>query len=147
MKAVSFVTKHTNHRTTMRNMCGEQVECVDTDVEDRYENPLSLDDVFVQHPASTFFVRVGSSEERLVPENKYLKIVVGDILTVDRSLTPMLGNVVLAVRDGVFTLCRFTEHEGKKFLVCGNGKCGVEEFGDDNTVYVWGVVRALSRRV
>jgi DNA polymerase V len=129
--------------------CGAQPDSENlSPVDEGYQNPLSLDALFIQNPASTFFVTVGGENGQLaISENKYLGVSVGDILTVDRALTPTLGRLVLAVSNGAFTLCRFTEHQGRQFLVCGNEKCTAQEVEADEGVYVWGVVSALSRKL
>lgn len=119
-----------------------------TPVQEGYQNPLSLDALFIHHPASTFFVKVGEGGSHAsVSENKYLGVSAGDVLTVDRTITPTLGRLVLAVSEGSFTLCRFTEHEGRQFLVCGDEKNTAQELQTEEDVYVWGVVSALSRSV
>lgn len=119
-----------------------------TPVQEGYQNPLSLDALFIQHPASTFFIKVGDeSAYTSVAENKYLGVSTGDVLTVDRTIKPTLGRLVLAVTNGSFSLCRFTEHEGRQFLVCGDERNTAQELQPDEDVYVWGVVSALSRSV
>ncbi len=143
MKSISFVKPLKSSITLRSPLC---VSCREEAVQDAYSNPLSLDELFVTHPASTFFVKVGRDTPHLsVAENRYLGVSVGDVLTVDRSITPVLGRLVLAVVHGVFKLCRFTEHQGRRFLVCGDGEKTSKEISHGDDVYVWGVVTALSR--
>lgn len=110
-----------------------------------YHNPLSLDELLVRHPSATYFVQVGAQEESVVSENEYLGVRTGDILTVDRALAPHVGSLVLAVCEGELTLCRFTEHDGQRFLVCGERTARPIPLGQG--VEVWGVVAAWSRRL
>jgi DNA polymerase V len=156
MKTISFVKplkKNNKNNLSAQEFicptCGSQsYQENENPVEDGYQNQLSLDDLFVQHPASTFFVTVGeNSGKTVISENKYLGVCVGDVLTIDCAITPTLGRLVLAVSEGSFTLCRFTEHKGRQFLVCGDEKCVAQELQTENDLYVWGVVSALSRRV
>ena len=156
MKPVSFVRtsiqrgrEHEHESGTVCATCRYTIEdAPDYVLGDDYKNPLSLDTLLVQHPAATYFVEVGTKEESVnVPENKFLGVAKGDILTIDRALKPTLGKLVLAVYEGDFTVCRFTEHEGRQFLVCGKGKKLAEEVCEDEGVYVWGVVSALSRKL
>jgi DNA polymerase V len=113
-----------------------------------YKNPLSLDALFVQHPAATYFIEVeGHSDQHEISENKFLGVLRGDVLTVDRALTPTLGRLVLAVCDGSFALCRYTEHEGRQFLVCGNESATAREIDSNGEVCIWGVVSAICRKV
>ncbi|KKS86223.1 MAG: hypothetical protein UV60_C0002G0028 [Parcubacteria group bacterium GW2011_GWA2_43_11] len=115
---------------------------------EEYTNPLSLDALFVHNPASTFFIEVEGNKENFdIGENTFLGIHAGDVLTIDRALTPTLGRLVLAVRDGAFALCRFTEHEGQKFLICGSESSTALVLEDGGEVSIWGVVSAVSRRM
>jgi DNA polymerase V len=154
MKAVSFV--RTSPKELGEQPSGEGVLCAycgqgmndgvahaDTD---GYVHPLSLDELLVKHPSSTFFVQVGD-EQAAVSENEFLGVRSGDILTIDRTVTPTLGKLVLAVCDGGFSLCRFTEHAGRRYLVCGNSTRTAREVREEHGVQVWGVVSALSRRL
>jgi len=157
MKPVSFV-RTTLQKDRHTHAKGAGVVCAacryaiedtaDYAIADEYRNPLSLDKLLVQHPAATYFVEVGGVDGVVkIEENKFLGVMQGDILTIDRALAPTLGNLVLAVRDGAFSLCRYTEHEGKQFLVCGVGDSVKQEMCDGDDVYIWGVVSALSRRM
>jgi len=114
---------------------------------DGYTNPLSLDALLIRHPSATYFVQVGTQEDTVISENTYLGVRTGDILMIDRTLKPTIGCLVLAVCAGELALCRYTEHEGREFLVCGErGKLPVEITAESGTS-VWGVVGALSRRL
>lgn len=154
MKSVSFIrdkehiSKKMLTKHTACSVCGSLAkEVAREDVREEYHNPLSLDELFVRNPASTFFIEVEGGKENFdIGENKFLGIHAGDVLTIDRALTPSLGRVVLAVSDGSFTLCRYTEHEGRQFLVCGNESATAQELGDGE-VSIWGVVSAISRKV
>ncbi len=157
MKPVSFVRTSLSKDKHVHGNGGEVVcaacryaleESADYAMSDGYKNALSLDKLFVQHPAATYFVEVGNPDGPVkIEENKFLGVMQGDILTIDRALTPVLGNLVLAVREGAFSLCRYTEHEGRQFLVCGVGDAVKQEVCDGDGVYIWGVVSALSRRL
>jgi len=154
MKAVSFMRtspKELGERPTdtgtLCASCGQSVVdgLIQADTEG-YIHPLSLDELLVKHPSSTFFVQVGD-EHAAVSENEFLGVRSGDILTIDRTLTPTIGKLVLAVCDGGFSLCRFTEHDGIRYLVCGNGERTARRIDTEEGVQVWGVVSALSRRL
>ena len=62
------------------------------------EPPLDLNEKLVRHPAATFFVRVAG--DSMIGEG----IRDGDLLVVDRSLTPANGDVIIAAVDGEFTV-------------------------------------------
>ena len=92
MKPVSFVRtsikrgrEHEHNSSTVCATCRYTIEDTpDCAFGDDYKNPLSLDTLLVQHPAATYFVEVGNKEEAVnVPENKFLGVTKGDILTID----------------------------------------------------------------
>ena len=68
--------------------------------QDYYDGPVDLTRELVKDPAATFFVRVSG------PSMEGAGISDGDVLIVDRSLTPQHGNVVIAVLDGELTVKR-----------------------------------------
>lgn len=132
----------------MRISCGSFTESFgDRAGTDAYHNPLLLDEFLMRHSNPTFFVQIGAHEEMVISENTFLGVRVGDILTIDRSMSPSIGSLVLAVCENKLTLCRFTEHEGRRFLVCKDKKGYALELTDNSTVRIWGVVSALSRRL
>jgi DNA polymerase V len=79
---------------------------------------LDLNDLLIKHPSATFFLKAASNA--LVKEG----IRSGDILIVDRSLTPTPNSIVIAVVDGE--------------LVLGKVKAGSE---------LWGVVTAVIHKL
>jgi SOS-response transcriptional repressor LexA len=90
---------------------------------------------------------VGEDEHIAVSDNTYLGVEQGDILTIDRALSPSVGRLVLIVRNGSFKLCRFTEHKGEAYVIWGDTTDASEPFTEESSITVWGVVSALSRRV
>ena len=64
------------------------------------EPPLDLNELLVKRPAATYFVRVegDSMDGEGIRE--------GDLLVVDRSLTPADGDIIIAAVDGEFTVKR-----------------------------------------
>ena len=68
--------------------------------QDYIEKTLSLDDLCIRTPAATYFVRAsGSSMERAGIHD-------GDVLVVDRSLSPGHRKIVIASVDGEFVCKR-----------------------------------------
>ncbi len=79
----------------------------------RGTNRLSLDERFVRRPAATFFAVVegdGMAGRGLFD---------GDILIVDRSLTPHPGSIVVAVLDGELTVRPFASVVGEDAILWG----------------------------
>ena len=63
---------------------------------------LDLNDLVVQHPAATYFVRAdGDVCDRTTG------IAPGDILVVDRALQPKPGKLVVAIIDGDFVIRKY----------------------------------------
>jgi hypothetical protein len=69
--------------------------------DDSIEQPLNLHELMVKHLAATFFLRVAGDSMTGAG------IFPGDIMVVDKSLTPAQDSVVIAVVDGEFTCKRF----------------------------------------
>ena len=66
---------------------------------EQYAEPqLDLNELLVKRPAATFFVRVEG--DSMIGKG----IFDGDLLVVDRSLTPRDGDVIIAAVDGDFTV-------------------------------------------
>lgn len=107
-----------------------------------YQSPLSLDELLVTHPTSTFFVRVG---EDVDSPNDGLGVTSGDLLVVDRAVVATLGRLVLALVEGELVVCRYTEHNSERYLVAGTPKPKTIEITDNQDVMLWGVVTAVVR--
>ncbi len=102
---------------------------------DFIEDRLSLDEHLIEHRAATFFVRVAGHSMT------GFGIHDGDLLVVDRSITPANRSVVIAVVDGEFTvkqLCRIPDGVLLRSNAPGHGDILV---GPDQELTVWGVVR------
>lgn len=102
--------------------------------DDYIEKKLDLNDLVIQHPTATFFVRVEG--ESMCGAG----IVSGDILVVDRSLQPTNGKIVVAVLDGEFTVKRIAISPKGITLLPENGSYPAIEVGSQSDFQVWGVV-------
>jgi DNA polymerase V len=71
--------------------------------EEDLDVPLNLHKYVVQHPAATFFARM--SGDAMVASG----IFDGDILVIDRSVTPTAKSIVMAVVDGEFLVRQLSE--------------------------------------
>jgi len=102
--------------------------------DDYIERDLDLNEYLVKHPAATFFVRVtGNSMTDAGVRN-------GDILIVDRSLSPTSGRVVIAVLDGELTVKRLRRENGTVRLASESEGYPDIEVQEDADLQVWGVV-------
>jgi DNA polymerase V len=66
---------------------------------------LDLNQLIVDHPAATFFMRM--SGDAMQSHG----IFAGDLLVVNRSLDPKIGNTVIAVVDGELAVVRLSENK------------------------------------
>ena len=79
-------------------IAGSVVAGFPSPAEQYLEPPLDLNELLVKRPAATYFVRVEG--DSMIGAG----IHDGDLLVVDRSLTPANGDVVIASVDGDFTV-------------------------------------------
>ncbi len=102
--------------------------------DDYIEGSLSLDQHLIQHKEATFFVRAKGNS--MVDAG----IFDGDILVVDKSLTPASGNIVIAVVYGDLTVKRLIKRGATITLQPENKRFKEIEFKDGQELQVWGVV-------
>lgn len=102
--------------------------------DDMVEKTLDLNDLLIDNPTATFFVRVeGDSMEGA-------GIFSGDVLVVDRSVIPIHGKIVVAAVYGEMVVKRLektttttelrSEHEGYEPII----------ITDNDDCFIWGVV-------
>ena len=115
-------------------VAGSVVAGFPSPAEQYLEPPLDLNALLVKRPAATYFVRVEGDSMINAGINP------GDLLVVDRSLTPVDGDIIIASVDGEFTVKRLRV-EGNGELGIGNGKNGNGELGIGN-----GKKRAVKKR-
>jgi len=109
--------------------------------EDHLDLDLDLNSYLIQHPSATFCVRVeGDSMTGAGIQS-------GDVILIDRSLSPQKGNIVLAVLDGEFTVKRVDVIEDKLYLIPENPSLKSIEVGEASSFQVWGVVTFVIHKV
>ena len=96
-------------------VAGSVVAGFPSPAEQYLEPPLDLNALLVKRPAATYFVRVEG--DSMIDAGMHP----GDLLVVDRSLTPVDGDIIIASVDGEFTVKRLRV-EGNGELGMGNGK-------------------------
>lgn len=82
--------------------------------EDYLDRPLDFNELLIANPAATFAVRV--TGDSMVGAG----IHPGDIAVVNRALSPVDGNVILAILDGEFTVKRFRRRGNAAWLEAAN---------------------------
>jgi DNA polymerase V len=109
---------------------------------DFVEGKLDLNTLCIEHPSATYFVRMSSDDMHA------LGIHADDILVIDRSVTPTIGDVIMVDVNGVF-LCREfggVTRRGVKIISHGQGKTDIR-FEDPDQVEVFGVVSSVVRHL
>jgi len=109
--------------------------------DDFLEGKLSLDKLLVHNKEATFFVRAEGEAMRDAC------IQHGDLLVVDRSLTPISGNIVIAVDDGELIVRRYVQRESRVVLAPENPAFKELEFKDGQELKIWGVVTSLIKKL
>lgn len=102
--------------------------------DDYIQAHIDLNEYLIAHQASTFFVR--ASGDSMIG----VGIHSGDLLIVDRSLTPTPGKIVIAAVNGELTVKRFSTHQGRVQLLAENAHYPPIELRDDFELVIWGVV-------
>ncbi|NGX61343.1 MAG: LexA repressor [Chlamydiae bacterium] len=108
--------------------------------DDFLEKQLDLHELLVKHPAATFFVRVEG--DSMIGAG----IHSGDILVVDRSLSPRIGKIIVALLNGEFTVKRLKKEGKRLFLSPENPRYPAIEVEEEAEFQVWGVVTYVIHR-
>jgi len=108
--------------------------------QDYVEGALDLNELCIQHPAATFFVRVhgdSMTDAGIYPN---------DVLVVDRSITARDGDIVIASLNEEFTVkeLRFKPHP---HLMPRNPAYAPIEVSEDSVLEVFGVVTSVVRQL
>jgi DNA polymerase V len=104
---------------------------------DYAEERISLDKQFIQHPNSTFFMRMQglSMVSAFIPP--------GALLVIDRSLIAKNMDIVVAVVNGEYTVRYLRKNDFKAWLVPANSKMKEELITPEMEVVIWGVITAV----
>ncbi|PIY04497.1 MAG: DNA polymerase V, partial [Gallionellales bacterium CG_4_10_14_3_um_filter_54_96] len=94
----------------------------------------------IQHRDATFFVRAKGHSMMGAG------IFDGDLLVVDRSLTPASGDIVIAVLDAELTVKRLVWRDGLVILKPENPDFQEMVLKDGQELQVWGVVTSTTKK-
>ena len=101
---------------------------------DYMENKLDLNEYLIKHPAATFIVKANGSS--MINADIYS----GDLLIVDRSLTPKNNSIVIASIFGDLTVKKIKKKEKSLFLVSANEDYPSIQVKEEMECFIWGVV-------
>ena len=102
--------------------------------DDYIEKTLDLNDLLVQKPAATFFVR--AEGESMFGAG----IHPNDILVVDRSIDPVVGKIVICALNGELTVKRLNSIGDEVILGAENPAYADIIVAKDIDLVIWGVV-------
>ena len=109
--------------------------------DDYKERPLDLDELVIQHPEATFYVKVrGESMQDAGIDD-------GDVLVVDRAIDARHNAIIVAVLNGEFTVKRLHQEDETIYLVPANPMYQPIRVTEDMNFQVWGVVTYCIRKV
>ncbi|MDT8346163.1 MAG: translesion error-prone DNA polymerase V autoproteolytic subunit [Flavobacteriaceae bacterium] len=102
--------------------------------QDFSEHSIDLNKALIQHPASTFYGRVtGDSMKDLGIED-------GDLVIIDKSLSPKDGKIAVCFIDGEFTMKTIKIEKDCCWLMPANERYAPLRVDEDNDFIVWGIV-------
>ncbi len=108
--------------------------------DDYIEKRLNPNDYLITNDTSTFFVQVKG--DSMIDAGIFEK----DILVVDRSRTAQMGDIVLAVVDGEFTVKILNQSEAGVCLIPANKNYAVIQIKENQVFEIWGVVTGSMRK-
>lgn len=106
-----------------------------------YADSIDLNRALITNPAATFCARVigNSMVEAGINE--------GDLLIIDRSLTPADGNIAVCFIDGDFTVKRLSVRDDGLYLTPANASFPELRVEEESSFQVWGVVSHIIKKV
>lgn len=108
--------------------------------EDFHVQRIDLMAELIKHPQASFLMRVRGESMREAG------ILDGDVVLIDRAITPRSGHVVITVVDGEFTCKTLQMRAGRIKLKAANPTFPDIVPKDSQTVQVWGVVVAAIKQ-
>ena len=106
-----------------------------------YADTIDLNRALIINPSATFCARVIGNSMVDAGINE------GDLLIIDRSLTPHDGSIAVCFIDGDFTVKRLSVREEGIFLTPANADFPEMAVPEDSNFQVWGVVSHIIKRV
>ena len=71
----------------------------------------------------------------------------GDLVVIDRALSPENGKIAVCFIDGEFTVKRIKKEKDKLYLIPENKKYIRIEIKEENELIIWGVVEYVIKKV
>lgn len=129
---IAYATQKKNHHIDF--FASQPAAGFPAPADDLVEKALDINDLVVENPASTFFVRVrGDSMEGA-------GIFSDDVLVVDRSVEPREGKIVVAAVYGEMVVKRLRKIQGTFTLCSENESYEPIVVSENDDCFIWGVV-------
>ena len=109
--------------------------------DDFKEVRISLDKELVKNKEATFYAKV--SGDSMVGAG----LDDGDLLVIDRALSPENGKIAVCFIDGEFTVKRIKKEKDKLYLIPENKQYKKIEIKEENELIIWGVVEYVIKKV
>lgn len=106
-----------------------------------YADSIDLNRALITNPASTFCARVIGDSMVDAGINE------GDLLIIDRSITPHDGSIAVCFIDGEFTVKRLSMHDDGIYLTPANASYPELRVTEDSSFTVWGVVSHIIKKL
>jgi DNA polymerase V len=106
---------------------------------DYIEESIDLNKFVIKNKSATFYARVdGSSMAPILSD--------GDLIVIDRSLTPNSNDIALCYIDGGFTVKTIQKTPNALYLIPANKAFEPIEVTPDNDFIIWGVITFSIRK-
>ena len=106
-----------------------------------YADTIDLNRALITNPAATFCARVIGNSMVDAGINE------GDLLIIDRSITPQDGNIAVCFIDGDFTVKRLSVRDDGIYMTPANAAFLEMKVQEDSDFQVWGVVSHIIKKV
>ncbi len=132
--ALIFLPSESPERISIPLFSGKVAAGFPSPADDYIEKTLDLNDLLIQKPAATFFVR--AEGESMLGAG----IHPNDILVVDRSIDPIVGKVVICALNGELTVKRLKSLGQEIILGAENPAYADITVPEEIELIIWGVV-------
>lgn len=106
---------------------------------DATDTPLNLNEYLIEHPASTYFMRITGDDL----QSQGLKS--GDIVVVDKSRSAAPNDLVIVAMEGELSVKQFVKSGSRNYLVTDENKSVSVDSQLD--FEIWGVVVSVIRKL
>ena len=138
--SVEIIKAESNDETTLPLLTGISAG-FPSPAADFMDSAIDLNRTLIQHPAATFCGRVKGESMRDAGIDD------GDLLVIDKSLSPDHGKIAVCFIDGEFTLKRIEIREKELWLIPANPQFKPIQCNPESDIRLWGVVTYVIKKV